>query len=499
MGDLMEQLFLGFQVALTLQNILYCFIGVLLGTLVGILPGIGPAASIAILLPTTFVLNSTSAIIMLAGIYYGAMYGGSITSILVNVPGEAASVVTCLDGYQMARQGRAGVALGISAIGSFIAGTIGVVILSFLAPPLASLALTFGPADYFALMVLGVSMVLYLSGGSRLKAGIMATLGFFTGLIGLDPETGVQRFTFGTKTLLDGLGFVPVAMGLFGISEVLENAGKTETQQVFTSRIGRLLPSLQDWAETRWAILRGSVVGFFVGLLPGGGAVVSSFLSYALERRLARDPKRFGQGAIQGVAAPESANNAAATGAFIPMLVMGIPSNAVTALMLAALLIHGITPGPLLMNQHPELFWGVIASMYIGNIILLILNLPLVGLFVQILKIQYRLLAPLIVLFCLVGAYSLNNNICDVLIMFAAGLVGFILRSFRFDPAPLILTMVIAPMMEMSFRQGLLVARGNIWEFFVGRSTTAFLWLAICVLIFSPLAYRFHSSIKIRR
>jgi putative tricarboxylic transport membrane protein len=449
-------------------------------------------------LPATFALNPASAIIMLAGIYYGAMYGGSITSILVNVPGEASSVVTCLDGYQMARQGRAGTALGISAIGSFIAGSIAVVFLSFLAPPLATLALTFGPGDYFAFMVLGVSMVLYLSGGSRLKAGIMASLGFFIGLIGLDPETGVQRFTFGTKTLLDGLGFVPVAMGLFGISEVLDNVGRSQTQEIYTSRVGRLLPTRQDWAKARSPILRGGILGFFVGLLPGGGAVISSFLSYALEKRLAKKPERFGQGAIEGVAAPESANNAAATGAFIPMLVMGIPSNAVIALMLAALLIHGITPGPLLISEHPDLFWGVIASMYIGNVILLLLNLPLVGLFVQILKVPYRLLAPLIVLFCLVGAYSLNNNIYDVLIMFSAGLVGFVIRSFQFDPAPLILTMVIAPMMEMSFRQGLLVARGDLLEFFVGRSVTALLWLAITILILSPLAQRFLNSISKR-
>jgi len=487
---MMEQLLFGFQVALTSQNLFYCFMGVLLGTLVGILPGLGPAASIAILLPATFVLNPASAIIMLAGIYYGAMYGGSTTSILVNLPGEAASVVTCLDGYQMARKGRAGVALGISAIGSFIAGTLGLVALCFLAPPLASLVLAFGPAEYFALLVLGVTMVLYLSGGSRLKAGVMAAMGFFLGLIGLDPVTGIQRFTFGTQTLLDGLGFVPVAMGLFGISEVLENAGNAGSQKIYTSRVGKLLPTRQDWAEARFPILRGSILGFFVGILPGGGSVISSFLSYALEKRLARSPELFGLGAIQGVAGPEAANNAAASGSFIPMLSMGIPSNAVIALMLAALLIHGIKPGPLLITQHPDLFWGVIASMYIGNMILLILNLPLIGLFVQILKIPYRLLAPIVVLFCIVGTYSLKSNVYDILIMVTSGFLGFILRSYKFDLAPLIFAMVIAPMMEMNFRQGLIMARGDVWEF-LGRPTAAFLWLVIVLILFSPLIRRF--------
>ncbi len=485
----MEGLLLGFQVALSAQNLLYCFLGALLGVLVGVLPGLGPAASIAILLPTTFTLGPAPAIIMLAGIYYGAMYGGSTTSILVNLPGEAASVVTCLDGYEMARRGQAGLALGIAAIGSFVAGTLGVVALGLLAPPLASLVLLFGPIEYFALMLLGVSLVLSLSGGSRMKAAVMAALGFLLGLVGLDPVTGVQRFTFGLPTLIDGVGFVPVAMGLFGIAEVLAQCGSAGGPQLVSGRLGRLLPDRQERARSRWPILRGTALGFSAGLLPGGGAVLASFLSYALEKRLSREPERFGQGAIEGVAGPEAANNAAATASFIPMLAMGIPSNAVVALMLAALMIHGITPGPLLVTQHPELFWGVVASMYVGNTILLVLSLPLIGLFVQVARIPYRVLGPLVVLFSLAGAYSLNSDPADVLIMVVAGLVGFVLRSFGFDPAPLVLTMVIAPMMELALRQGLVVARGDLAEFF-GRPVAALMWLGVAAALFGPAARR---------
>lgn len=484
----MENLIFGFQVALELRNLLYCFIGVFLGTLVGILPGLGPAATIAILLPTTFVLGPVQAIIMLAGIYYGAMYGGSTTSILVNLPGEASSVVTCFEGYQLAKKGRAGAALFIVAIGSFIAGTFAIIVLSILGPVLSSLVLTFGPGEYFALMFLGLTLVLYLSTASRAKAVVMASLGFLLGMIGLDPVTGVQRFTFGKVTLLEGLAFVPVAMGLFGISEVIANAMEEKKSGVYVERIGRLMPSRSDWVKARWPIARGSLLGFFIGLLPGGGAVVASFLSYALEKRVARDPSEFGHGSIAGLAAPESANNSAAIGAFVPMLTMGIPSNAVIALMLAALLIHGVTPGPMLVDQHPDLFWGVIASMYIGNGILLILNLPLIWVFVQVIRIPYRLLGPLIVLFCVVGAYSLNNNPYDIAIMVAAGLAGIVFRVYGFDPAPLVLSMVIAPMMEMAFRQGLIASRGNLWTFFF-RPTAALIWVAIAAVIASPFLH----------
>lgn len=482
----MESLIYGFKVALDVQNLFYCFIGTFLGTLVGILPGLGPAATIAILLPATFALGPTQAIIMLAGIYYGAMYGGSTTSILVNIPGEASSVVTCLEGYQLARKGRAGAALFIVAIGSFIAGTFAVIMLTFLAPRLSSIVLTFGPSEYFALMFLGLVFVLSLSTGSHAKSIVMAAIGFLFGLVGLDPVSGVQRFTFGKLTLLEGVGFVPVAMGIFGISEVIVNAIQEEKTEIYVKKIGRLMPGRSDWVLARWPIVRGSILGFFVGLLPGGGAVVSSFLSYALEKRISKRPAEFGCGSIAGLAGPESANNSAAIGAFIPMLTMGIPANAVIALMLAALLIHGITPGPMLVAQHPDLFWGVIASMYIGNVILLILNLPLIWVFVQVLRVPYRLLGPLIILFCVVGAYSLNNNPYDILIMVVAGLAGIAFRIYGFDPAPLILSMVIAPMMEMALRQGLMAVYGNMWNFFF-TPTASLIWGAICLVVFSPV------------
>lgn len=485
----MESLIYGFQVALDMQNLFYCFVGTFLGTVVGMLPGLGPAATIAILLPTTFTLGPTPAIIMLAGIYYGAMYGGSTTSILVNLPGEASSVVTCFEGYQLARKGRAGVALFIVAIGSFIAGTFAVILLTFLAPRLSSLVLTFGPSEYFALMFLGLTLVLYLSTTSHAKSAVMASAGFLLGMIGLDPVSGVQRFTYGRLTLLEGVGFVPVAMGLFGISEVIVNAIQEKTSEIYVKSFGQFIPSRGDWTDARWPIARGSILGFFVGLLPGGGAVVASFLSYALEKRISKKASEFGCGSIAGLAAPESANNSAAIGAFIPMLTMGIPANAVIALMLAALLIHGITPGPMLVTQHPDLFWGVIASMYIGNVILLILNLPLIWVFVQLLRIPYRLLGPLIILFCVVGAYSLNNNPYDIVIMVAAGLAGIAFRIYGFDPAPLILSMVIAPMMEMAFRQGLISERGDMWTFFF-KPTAFLIWIAICLVILSPVLSR---------
>ena len=424
----------GFNIALQPQNLLYCFIGVTMGTLVGVLPGIGPTATIALLLPATFKLNPISAIIMLSGICYGAMYGGSTTSILLNIPGEASSVVTCLDGYQMARKGRAGPALGISAFGSFIAGTFSIVGLVILAPTLADFALKFGPPEYFALMVMGLSVVAYLARKSMAKALMMAVVGIVLGCVGLDPITATPRFTFGILDLADGIGIAPVVMGLFGIAEVLENLGVLTKAEVFAGKIKGLFPDREDWRRSIGPIARGSLLGFFLGLLPGVGAIVPQFLSYALEKKLSRHPERFGSGEIEGVASPEACNNAAVGGTFIPLLSLGIPSNAMTAILLGALMIYGLTPGPLLIKNSPDLFWGVIASMYIGNIMLLILNLPLIPMWVSVLKIPYSYLSSFIILFCLIGAYSLNNSTSDIYIAVIFSLVGLLMKKFEFEP-----------------------------------------------------------------
>src|SRR3990172_4609732 len=401
--DIIHSIGLGFAVALQPVNLLYCFLGVFIGTLVGVLPGIGPVGAMSLLLPVTFQTTPEAAVIMLAGIYYGAMYGGSTTSILVNIPGEAASVVTCLDGYQMARKGRAGPALGMSAFGSFLGGTASIVGLMLLAPPLSQFAIQFGPAEYFSLMVLGLSILIYLAHGSMAKALITAAFGIVLGLIGLDSINARPRLTFDRLELVDGVGLVPIVMGLFGVAEVLLNIEETIKREVFDTKIRGLLPSAADWVASRWALVRGSLVGFFLGILPGGGAVIASFLSYALEKRLSKHPERFGKGAIEGVAAPEAANNAATGGAFIPLLTLGVPPNVVMGLLLGAFILHGVPPGPLMMKQNPGLFWGVIVSMYIGNIMLLILNLPLIGIWVQVLKVPYKILFPLILLFCLIG------------------------------------------------------------------------------------------------
>ena len=445
---------------------MFCFIGALVGTFIGVLPGLGPIAAIALLLPLTFKVAPTAAIIMLAGIYYGAMYGGSTTSILVNIPGEAASVVTCLDGYQMARQGRAGPALGIAALGSFIAGTVGLVGLVFFAPALAGFALGFGPPEYFAITFLGLTLVSYLSRGPMLKALLVAVLGLLLGTIGTDPISGQERFSYGSLTLGDGLGLVPIAMGLFGIAEVLDNLGKRLRGEVYEREIKGLLPNRQDWKESFWPVIRGSVAGFFIGILPGPSGAMSSFASYAMEKRLSRHPEKFGKGAIEGVAGPESANNAATAGAFIPLLSLGLPSNIVMALFVGALLIHGVQPGPLFMKNYPELFWGVVASMYVGNVMLLVLNLPLIGIWVRLLRVPYVILYPLILLFCMIGVYSVNNNIVEIFIMVIAGVVGLLLRRMSFDGAPFLLALVLGPMMESSLRQTLLISRGSFAIFF---------------------------------
>ena len=463
--SMFHDLFYGFGIAFQPINLLTCFIGVFIGTLIGVLPGIGPVGGMSLLLPVTFGMSPVSGIIMLAGIFYGTMYGGSTTSILVNIPGEAASVVTCLDGYQMALKGRAGPALGIAAFGSFIAGTLGVIGLMLVANPLAEFAVKFGPPEYFSLMILGLSILIYLTQGSLLRGFAMAALGIFLSLIGQDINMGIPRFTFGLTGLIDGVGLAPLVMGLFGISEVLLNL-EGATKKVFVKTgVKHLLPTKEDWKRSARPIGRGTLIGFFLGILPGGGAIVSTFISYALEKRFSRHPEEFGKGAIEGVAGPESANNAASSSGFIPLFALGIPSNVITALLLGALMIHGLRPGPLMIIEHPEVFWGTVASMYLGNIMLLLLNLPLIGIWIKVLKIPYGTLFPLILLFCLLGSYSIGTNVFDVYVMLTFGLFGYVLRKMNYEPAPLVMAFVLSPMMEQSFFQALLLSDGSLWVF----------------------------------
>ncbi len=487
--ELLQQLGLGFSVALQPLNLFYCFLGVFIGTLIGVLPGIGPVGAMSLLLPATFKATPEASIIMLAGIYYGAMYGGSTTSILVNIPGEAASVVTCLDGYQMARRGRAGPALGMAAFGSFIAGTFSIVGLMLLAPPLSKVAIAFGPPEYFSLMLLGLTILIYLAHGSMAKALLMAALGIVLGLVGLDSINARPRLTFDRMELVDGVGLVPIVMGLFGVAEVLLNIEETIKREVFDTKIRGLLPTAADWLASKWALVRGSLVGFFLGILPGGGAVIASFLAYALEKRLSKHPERFGKGAIEGVAAPEAANNAATGGAFIPLLTLGVPPNVVMALLLGAFMIHGVQPGPLMMKQNPGLFWGIIASMYIGNIMLLILNLPLIGMWVQVLRIPYKILFPLILLFCLIGVYTVSNAIFDIYVMIAFGVVGYLMKKFAYEPAPLVLAFVLGPLLENNLRKSLILSQGDFALFFTRPISAVCLVLAL-VLLVSPLVPR---------
>jgi putative tricarboxylic transport membrane protein len=482
--EIFHSLVMGFQVAFQPINLFFCFFGVLIGTLVGVLPGLGPTAAISLLLPTTFHVTPVSAIIMLAGIYYGAMYGGSTTSILVNIPGEAASVVTCLDGYQMARNGKAGPALGIAAFGSFIAGTFGVVALMLIAPPLAAAALKFGPPEYFALMILGLTILTFLASGPMWKALLIAAFGLFLGCIGLDTITGATRFTFGIMELSDGVGLVPVVMGLFGISEVLLNIDQLTERTIFETKIKNLLPSIEDWKNSIGPILRGSSLGFFLGVLPGGGSVISSFVSYAVEKKISKYPEKFGTGVIEGVAGPEAANNAATAGAFIPFLTLGIPSNAVMAILLGAMMIHGMQPGPRLITQHPDVFWGAVTSMYLGNFMLLVLNLPLIGLWVKILKVPYPILFPLILLFCAIGSYSLNNSYTDIWIMVIFGIIGYLFKKFEYEGAPLVLALVLGPMMEPALRRSLLMENGDPTIFFRRPISASFLLISIVLLIY---------------
>ena len=475
----------GFAIALTPGNLLYAGIGALLGTAIGVLPGLGPPATIALLLPATYKMDATSAVIMMAGIFYGAMYGGSTTSILLNIPGEAASVVTCLDGYKMARQGRAGAALGISAIGSFIAGTLGIIGLSLLAPPLASFALKFGPAEYFALIILGLVMAIYLSEGSPLKGLTAAATGLILGMVGLDPVQGAERFTMGLPKLTDGFDFVVVAMGLFGVAEVLSNVEAPEVRDIFRTSLKGLLPTREDWRRCWASVVRGSLLGFFIGILPGGGAIISSFMAYAVEKRISKHPEQFGQGAIEGVAAPEAANNAAASSSFIPLLTLGIPGNASIAMIFVALMIHGIRPGPLLLQEHPDVFWGVIASMYVGNVMLLALNLPLIGMWVRLLKVPYNFLAVGVLLFCIIGAYSVNNSAFDVGTVVVFGLVGYLLRKGGFPAAPMVLAMILGPPLERTLQQALIGSGGDLQVFLRGPLSTGLL-VAAAGLMLSP-------------
>ncbi len=487
--DALSGLFYGLAVTFELHHLFLLFAGCLLGTLVGVLPGLGPVGAISILLPLTFSLPPAGAIIMLAGIYNGAMYGGSTTSILINVPGEASSVITCLDGHAMARQGQAGAALGISVFGSFIAGTAGLIGLQLVAEPLSELALKFGPPEYFAIILLGFTLIAYLAQGSMIKAVMMALAGITLSLIGLDPITSQQRLTFGSIHLFEGLNVVPLAIGLFGLAEVFANLEKSQTGKVLHVKIRNMFPSKKQWLQARWAIVRGTVLGFFLGILPGGGPVLSTFVAYGVEKKVSKTPERFGKGAIEGVAAPESANNAAASASFIPLMTLGIPPNVILAVLFGAFLIHGITPGPLMISQHPDIFWGLIASMYLGNVILLILNLPLIPLWVQVLRIPDRILYPLIILFCLVGAYSVNNSIFDMGVMVAFGLFGYLLNKFDYEPAPLILGFVLGPMFEVNLRRSLLMSQGS-FAIFTERPI-ALVSLILCAILIMLPAWRF--------
>ncbi|MFZ4440835.1 MAG: tripartite tricarboxylate transporter permease [Syntrophales bacterium] len=481
--ELFHNLFFGFGVALTLQNLLYCFIGVFVGTLIGVLPGIGPMATIAMLLPLTYNVPPVAALIMLAGIYYGAQYGGSTTSILVNLPGETSSVVTCIDGYQMARQGRAGAALAIAAIASFIAGTICTLIVAMFGPPLADMALKFGSPEYFSLMLMGLVAAAVLAQGDMIKSLAMVVLGLLLGVVGSDVDSGVKRFCFDIYELADGIGFVVIAVGVFAVGEIISNLSDPEERTIFTSRVGSLYPTLQDMKQSIAPIIRGTALGAFFGVLPGTGPSIASFGSYMIEKKVAKDPSRFGHGAIEGVAGPEAANNADAQCKFIPMLTLGIPASGTMALMLGALMIHGITPGPTVMTQKPDLFWGLVASMWIGNLMLVVLNLPLVGLWVSLLKVPYRLLFPAIMVFSAIGIYSANNISFDVYLAALFGVLGIAWRILGCSPVPLLLGFVLGPMMEENLRRALQVSNGDPSVFVTQPISLAFIMVTVLILI----------------
>ncbi len=482
--DLFQNLALGFSVALTPQNLIFCFVGVLMGTLIGVLPGIGPVAGVALLIPITYGLDPTTALITMAGVYYGAMYGGSTTSILLNIPGESSSVVTCLDGYQMARKGRAGPALGMAALASFIAGTFAVVALTLIARPLADFAVTLGPPEYFALAFLGLTRVTALAGKSMIKGLITGVFGLLIASVGIDAISGAARFTYGNIYLLDGIGFIGVAVGLFAVSEVLENIEQPAERVFLRTKLtfSNLLPNLQDWKDSFGALWRGSLIGFGTGMVPGAGATIASFLAYAAEKKVSKRPEKFGTGVIEGVAAPESANNAATGGALVPLLSLGIPGSGTTAVLMGALLIHGLRPGPLLFDSNPDFVWGFIASMYIGNIMLLVLNLPLIGMWVSLLRVPYKMLMPLIMIISAVGVFATDNNIFDVWIMFAFGVLGYVMRKLDFHPAPVVLGLVLGPLVERSLRQSLTMSHGSLSIFFTSPISAILILLALVSL-----------------
>jgi putative tricarboxylic transport membrane protein len=481
--DLFHNLIFGFSVAFTLQNLAYCFIGVLVGTLIGVLPGIGPLATIAMLLPLTFNVAPVGALIMLAGIYYGAQYGGSTTAILVNLPGETSAVVTCIDGYQMARQGRAGPALAIAAFGSFVAGTFGTLLIALAGPPLAEVALKFGAPEYFSLMLMGLVAAAVLAQGDMIKSLAMVSFGLLLGIVGSDVNTGLHRFTFDVFELSDGIGFIVIAVGVFAVGEIVSNLGNPERREVFTSKVHGLMPTRSDLKASAGPILRGTLLGSFFGVLPGTGPAIASFSSYMLEKKIASDPSRFGRGAIEGVAGPEAANNADAQTKFIPMLTLGLPASGVMALMLGALTIQGIQPGPQVMTQRPELFWGLIASMWLGNLMLVILNLPLIGLWVKLLKVPYRLLFPAIMAFSAIGVYSVQNSPFEIYLTAAFGIIGFLWLKLGFPAAPLLLGFVLGPMMEENLRRAMLMSKGDPSVFLTRPISLGFIIATVLILL----------------
>ncbi len=480
--EFLDSLWLGFGTALSPTNLLFCLLGALLGTLIGVLPGIGPTTTIAVLLPITFYLPPLAGIIMLAGIYYGAQYGGSTTAILLNLPGEASTVVTALDGYVMAQQGRAGSALAVAALASFFAGTVATFWLALAGPTLSSFALAFGPAEYVALMIFGLLAATILAHGSIIKAIGMIAIGLLLGMVGTDLSSGAQRLTFGAVELFDGIDFIVIAIGLFAFAEIAENLERPENRGALVSKLSRLWPTREDFRRAWGAVVRGTFVGTFLGILPGGGATLSSFSAYSLEKKLSRHPEEFGRGAVEGVAAPEAANNAGAQSAFIPLLTLGIPSNNLMAMMLGAFMIHGITPGPNILNNQPEIFWGLVASMWLGNIMLLVINLPLIGIWVRVLKIPYRLLYPAILLFCCVGVYSLNNRIFDVILAAGFGVLGYIFRKAKCEPGPLLLGFVLGPLLETNLRRALLLSQGD-FSVFVERPISLGFLIATALLL----------------
>ncbi len=481
--EVLSNLWGGLETALSLGNLLYCLVGVLLGTAIGVLPGLGPTATIAMLLPLTMGLPADSAMIMLAGIYYGSQYGGSTTAILINLPGEATSIVTALDGHQMAKQGMAGRALAVAAIGSFVAGTIATFIIALFAPPLASFALSFGAADYFSLLVLGLVAAIVLAHGSLFHALAMVLLGLFLGMVGTDINSGLPRYTMGLPELFDGISFVSLAMGMFGIGEIVANLDHESSRTSLVKKVTGLFPTREDLVRIVGPVLRGTALGSVLGILPGGGMLLASFASYALEKRISKHPEEFGKGAIEGVAGPEAANNAGAQTSFIPMMTLGLPANSVMALMIGAMIIQGIQPGPSVMTEQPELFWGLIASMWVGNLMLVVLNLPLIGIWVKMISIPYHFLFPAIILFCAIGAYSLNNNSFDVYVMAAFGLLGYVLRKLDAEPAPLLLAFILSPMLEEFLRRTLLISRGDPTVLLTRPLSATLLGLAALLLI----------------